>query len=941
MLWAPFVLRPDARLGVAALGMAAALLIPAAALFAVEGVQVRVGAEEWIAYAPDGALPDGIVRSATLAVARMERDGAVWSAYVQGDPVVGPGEVLPMPAATAPAGTAGLRDPSPTLLPLLGPRDLLLHPTALPDGRASAALLGGPTDAPGVVSAPAAGSDAFELGSAGDLRESTLLLVIGSTPAAALVAAAFVRLEVLERRRTAATLTAIGHPRTASALLAARGILAVGLGGLVTTAAVATLHYGGAASFALAPSWTRLAVTVGVPALVAAAAAAAVAWSATRNPAGLLRAGSSSSTAGGRRVGFLPLSLRPLAVGTRVIPVLLLAAALFILDVGFPLAVGAIPAAIAGADGEWVQGSGAGFAAGTSVPAAPGHVLGWSPDVEAAVAEVLLPTLVAGRPMVVRGADWGDLAAYHGLHLSEGRADGLVLGSRAAARISAEVGDRVMVQARGPWVEPFRVSGIYEGDGLLEDEAYLPFSTAAGLAGLAPGQASLVRVRPDTPEAEAALARSEPRIEVVGLVFEPAQPAAGAAFDIVVHVVNLGSGAGQRPLVVRLDGIPVATVQARVAGWGEADLRVPAIAPLGPFTVEVNPTASGSSRESAGTLEAPRWVAAGTTWTAQLLGPDGEPTAGVPVRLEGLDGSRMEAVTDTEGRSSWNAAAGIHRLVASTGPAAEVVAGEPADADRSRIEVEGLSVQPADPQVGDEVLVHASLRNLGGAPGAATLSVFLDSTRINFIETELEPGEARLATTTFRLLRDASTVTVGDRTVPLSTEPAAALPGDPASAPAAGPAQPGSAVQAQVARRVLGDARTVLVGLGTVSLAATLSLVFLGSQRVLRGRSHVLGVLESMGYDEDRLRRRAAVEGAALGVLSFTVMAPAGKLLFAVMGWAGWPIVFGHVLPDPVTGLFSFQAALAFGAASSLAAYLASGRVVRESPLRGRARPRT
>ncbi|HEX2065900.1 MAG TPA: hypothetical protein VHI93_03715, partial [Candidatus Thermoplasmatota archaeon] len=141
--------------------------------------------------------------------------------------------------------------------------------------------------------------------------------------------------------------------------------------------------------------------------------------------------------------------------------------------------------------------------------------------------------------------------------------------------------------------------------------------------------------------------------------------------------------------------------------------------------------------------------------------------------------------------------------------------------------------------------------------------------------------------------------------------------------------QSGAGVQAQVANRALGNARTALVGLGGSAAASTLAIVYLATQRTLAGRRHAAGLLLALGQQPSQVRSRAALEGALLGGAAMALAIVPAKLAFLAAGHG--PPVFAHALPDPITPLFAVQAAAAFAAACALAAYWGSEALFRGS----------
>jgi len=944
------VLRPDVGLVVAVLGTAAAILLPAAGTLVLHGLDVRVDDPLRLVYASGGGPVRWPVEGPQpdLAVTVAERDGLVLAAYTVGPPGVEPGQARPMPRAPE-AGPPVLHLeilPRATTVADLVPADaFLVHASELPERPSTAALFGGAVEAPAWV-VPARGADAFEAGGAEDLRGSTVVLVTLSLPAVALVAGVFADHEARARRRTAATLAALGRPSLGRDLLVGRVLLMSLLALAVAAAMVLALStLGGAAFRPPTTPWGALGLALGVPTVVAAASGAVRA--ARTDGLRLLRAPPDEQDPPGPRLAWLPTPARPLVLGVRLLPVLLVAAALFVADVGVPIGAASVPVALAGGDDEWIVGAGEGLVAGGRTATAPAESLRYHPDIGAIVAEVLLPTTLEGRTVVLRGGAWADLATYHGLHLVEGAPPGprgIVLGAGLADRIGARVGDAVAVQAVDrPLVETLRVDGLYDGPPILRQEGLVGLERGQALAGLAPDQATLLRVTPRTEAALAALSEPSARIEVVGMRLEPPEPVAGDVVRVALDIVNLGARAGARPLTVRVDGEAVAGMTATLPPHGHGQVAARFIAPEGAFRVDVNPTRVEEATAPPRRVEVPAIAFAGRPFTVGVTGADGAPLADVPVRLhagleEAADGADPidAGVTGADGTVVLvpDRAGGL-AVAAGAGPPTyrEVRVGRAEDAEAARIEVARVWLEPPRPRVGEPTRLSATVVNVGGAAGEASIGLFVDATRLGDETVRLDQGATRSLVVDFVVSAPVRQVRAGDLVLRVAET-------TPGQAPSAPPARSGGSLQAEVADRVLGDAQRVLGGLASIALLTTLAVAFLATDRTLRGRAHVLGVLEAMGHDEAAIRRRAAWEGGTLGAVTAALAVLLGKAVFLGLGALGRPILFGHVLGDPVQPLFALQAIAAFAFVTALAAYLAAGRTLRASPLRGATRRR-
>ncbi len=906
--------RPDRRFVVAALGVAAALLLPIAGSLVLQGIEPSVDGP-WIAYRVDGAAfrpaPDAL-----SAVWLGDEEGIPVAAFVIGEPHVDVDEAW---GADGLRGTTGDQAP-PAPVP---PGYTLVHPDSiegLPPSQAHLALLSRPIEDPGLTVAPAAHGDAFETASLAELQRQTGLLVAASVPAVVAVAVLFGDQEARRLSRTAATLAAMGRPRLGERILMLRvawllswGIaLGVAIGYLVW-------RFGGPAFHPADTDKSQLGFAILIPSIIAFVAG--IGWSLRRMGDGdaQLRAPRGGDDLPGHRIPWLPPLLRPLMLGTRLIPVLLVAALLFALNMGFPVAAASVPAAVAGERGEWVIGADAGISLGGQTNAAPADVMAELPEIDAIVAEILLPTLLAGEPLLVRGGDLEALANYHGL---TGVGDaGLWLGDRVAERLGLRAGDVVSLQgqSRVAWIP---VAGIYEGTGLLRDEAVLEGAQARVLAEVPDGQATVLRMRPDTLEARAVLGQGA-AITVEGLRLEPEQPTGGELVTIHIDVVNHGA-AGARELPIRVNGAVVATARADMPGHARDTITQQFVAPIGPFKVQVNPEVGSSGGAPPVQISAPLTVFGDDALIVTVRG-DGSPLAGRTVTL--VHDGDIVATNTTDGRGTTRLGHvddGQHTIVVD-GLRRGVLIGPEEHRHDAVLHVVATWTDPAVPQIDEPFVWHASVRNIGGGVDNLFVPFSNSGTVVDTQIIRLLPGQSGHVAIAHRV---ESTTDLDVAGTPLTVSPRA----DPTDSPMAAQAvdaQTAGALQAQVADRVLGDAQRAFVGLGTVSLASVVAIVYLATERTLEGRRHVQRTFIALGQEFDAVRHRASWEGGILAGAAFLVAVALGKILFAILALVGWPRPFAHVLPDPFGWLFVLQAGAAFAGAAALAAYVASGRTSR------------
>lgn len=892
--------RPDRGVILAACGLAAGILLPLVGTLILAGLAPTVPGP-WIAYAPPGTplhLSEAPVPDWVLAASA---DGTRF-AYRVGDPGVLPGQQRVV------------------TLPGLPPQATLVHPDDLGPAADVMAGFSGPVRVPYAIVAPARGADAFEVLTTQNLQAQSFALIVLSVPAVALVAATFANHEVRARRQQSAILASLGGARQAYAILVTRVALAVAGGaGLATLIGFSLYSWGPTILHPDDAPRLGLALAIVLPIGISGLTGATVAW-VTHRRMDILRSGGPQGE--GDVSVHAPLPLRPLLLGYRPLLVLMVAGLLFAANVGFPLAAAKIPASLAGGNNEWILGANDGLAVGQSVDGRVAAVLRFDSNVKAALAETVSPTLINGVPAIVRGGAWTQLQPYHGLRLESGSSpdDGtIVLGERLAGRLQATVGDQVVIQgADRADVVLLRVSGLVTGSGLLLDEAFSSAGTGERLANLAAGQATLVRVRPDSSAALNALQRAEADVQVTSLRLEPLFPQESTVASAVAHLANLGSQAGSRTLVLRVNGQALATVDSHLDGHQETDVVIPFLVPAGTLDVQVNPQTTSQAAPNSLRWKAPTAIEAGQLFQATLLGDD---TAGIEVAMYG---SMVEAananplqtgITDADGNVTFTAPATRNAVLATRAGTTAAIS-IPVIHPGGAFVTEAIWTEPATLRIAEPMQLFARVRNDGLVTHAQELAAKVDGAEFTRRSLTLDPGEATTLQITLFVEHPISNITVGDRTVEV------ARPGD-FVASAAKPLPPAQQVQTQLADRALGDARAVLAGLAGSAVLSTLAIVALSTRRTLAGRRHVTQLMHVLGWDEARRRQRAAAEGAALGAIGALVALLPAKLLFLAIGAWG-PAVFAHSLPDPVGILFAIQTTTAFAGVCSLAAYFAS-----------------
>lgn len=926
--------RVDGRLLVAALGLAAAFLVPLAGVLASKGLAATVGVEAGgLHVAQPGEGLGGVdlvdLGQATWVLAGRDVGGRHLVAFVQGPTVVAAGQAYDggPPGRVLRILDQNLTTIQPNAAPV-GPGLTLVHPSVLGSATPEAAFF---RSNPGNL-LPARGPDAFEVAGIADLQDQTWALVFISLPVVILVAAAFARLEAKALSDVVALVAALGKPERAGQLLVVRVLLLVGLGAVACLAALYALTL-----LRLLPvQWDAVLSRPVLLALLvlagsAALAGATVGWRITLRPRSALRA--KPALGDEPRLGFLPLPLRPWIAGWRLLGVFVLVGAVVALDVGLPLAASGIPASLAGEDGEWVLGgTTTSITSGRALEAAA-NVMALDPEVDAIVAETFVPTTLQGKPFLLRGGQWASMSTYHGVGLTEGRAPltgEVALGVRAAQAFGLGLGDSLMVAGETGLLGRFQVVGLVDGSGLIPDEGVLEPGDARRMANLPAGTVHALRLRPETPEAVAAVQRGTPRIELLRLRIEPPDPQAGSVASAVVEGANLGAAAGTRVLQLRVDGLSAGTATLHLGPYQRGNASIPFVVPAGPFEAQVNPEASATGSTSPYNLTGPFAVAEGGSARFVLQGPAG-PVADVAVRLypdlaAAAAGTSLlgTLVTDADGSVTipGNQTGAVVLVADATADSASTQLYVVAEADAGRVRglVETVYLLPGAPSAGQQATIAARVRNVGGIEGPVRLDFQVDGNRIAIQDVVLEAGEQRTVTQSFIVQRTGAPVTVnGVR----ASSPVAVATADPPVDP--GKAQHGGALQAAVADRLLGNARTVLGGLAVTAGTASVAVLVLAVQRTMAQRAGILAVLAT-AWTPAEIRRRAAIEAGILGFAGGFLGIGIAKLAIFGLGAVADVRVFGHALPDPFGWLFVIQVCAATSFLASLAMWNGVGR---------------
>jgi ABC-type lipoprotein release transport system permease subunit len=314
-----------------------------------------------------------------------------------------------------------------------------------------------------------------------------------------------------------------------------RGILALFVG-RATLLSVAGIVLGGALAIIVTNAAVNAAIVAGLPTTVSINPGAAVglvgpllaamivvgglagglaAWRTVRQPPAIL-------TQGDGRTGATHLNTRLLG-GRTVVPVaatLAVFVAFAALIAGFGLTV----APLVTADETTITQPGSPHLAASSVPAAHAEALD-----EAGVnasAEILLFSIVEGRPVVARGANFEAFVSVSDAGLVDGRApvtaDEAVIGQGLAQTLGVDVGESLVISgSTDSGVARLDIIGIYSAPGAVADQLVVPLPTARHLSGTGEGRAQFIRTR--------------------GLTAASGNPAGGAGTDGDVNTTGVGA----------------------------------------------------------------------------------------------------------------------------------------------------------------------------------------------------------------------------------------------------------------------------------------------------------------------------------------------------------------------------------------------------------------
>lgn len=757
-----------------------------------------------------------------------------------------------------------------------------------------------------------------------------LVDVVRATAAASalvvgLLASAFVHLELRARRASYATLQLFAGPRVVRRLAAARGITLVVAGHVVallaTQALLLLLRRAGAAPLALPGSY--VAYAMGLTLAGGLLGLAPALWRASR------RLGAQHLQAIAPRPR-MPRALRPTLVSWRSLVPLVAAGIVLSASLGVIFGIVDMPRQLFGTEEGQIVAAATGNPLRGTVSAFYGDHLDEAEGIRAASPEIYAPTVIEGRPVMVRGVSWPDLLELDDVRVVQGREPRalgeVALGARLVDRLPTAVGATLWTpSAYTRSALPLTVVGRVEAPGLLADEALVTLETARALTDLAPAEVTLVRVRPEpvaaTQPPGAALLPTA--IEVTRIELAPPEPVPQEPAEAVVTVVNFSPFPAARTLTLQVDGVPVSDARAALEGHSEGQVRIPFRVPLSGFvTLHVNPTAQFGAASPAYALEAPTRALLGHNLTVRVSDRDGQAAPNVRVQLDG-----QTATTNATGHAVLlPIRAGNRTLVAegAAGRAARLVLViAPQDLDRSRLvyhQIVGPTQMVAGTWSGT-----ALVENVGGVLYEGALPLLIDGNATDTTSVHLRPGvlqrvtlEIPLAPGEHRIgpLEAEIAIRVIDPTQ-AATEPGAAAPGaatleqllaqrrERAAQGAAPTTDPATAFFRDTFENL--DAALTLVVLATVVHAGL--VVAVATHREAEAHAATIGVLAALGADRRALRGRVLREYGLVGAVAGLLGAGLGVGAAWLAATAGFLQGFGHGLLPRAD--WEFQARLA------------------------------
>lgn len=929
-----FVLTANARAALAIALVASSVAYALVAGAAVEGLQEAsetLGEDltrpERVAVHEPRALTPGLTQLTSV-----ERDGTAWGT-VRPWPY-GNASAIPGPYARAPAAL-------PADVTLAAPRqdahapwDWVLLPPAVFD-REFPELAGRATVTFGAQGEETPAARAFYTEGADQVRAGVHLVVAAMGVTVAALSASIVRLELLAREREVATLEALAGRRVARRVLvlralalAAAGVLAGILVGLLVTWLAGRALESDAFDLPLS-----LVAEAGLVTLAGSALAGALAarWSLRAPlPARLGPRGISTRP--------FPGPVRFLLVTPRVAPSVMVACVILTSISGVVLAAAQLPYELFAAEGDvQVVGQAENNPFRGSASRFFGEHATTLDGVQAASPETIVPTSLRGVPFLARGAH---VDAWRALDeprlLSGGWPDApgeAAIGWRLARALDIAPGDALVIPGayRATFAQ-FTVAGVFRADKLADNELVIPLDDAGSLAALGPERVHMVRLKA-TDEAFLALA-SQPLLRVTDMTLVPPNPVPYTEAIVRLQLLNLRDVESTRELPVRVNGIVVASVTARVAPRENATLDVPFTVPGdGSLRIEVNPTLETDTADATLQVVAPARVALGVPFTARVLDEAGAPVANATVRA-----GNATATTDAAGNATLPAEAeGVLGVAAQTADGrqggARVVVVDPDLALQPRLRASALALASTSPwnETHVEQRVLATVTNIGGAPFAGPVTVLADGAPAGNTTLRFAPDETRTVELRARAPANATRLVVLGSALALEAEAGEGgartiedVLREKAEAVAAGGGAPSQLTGEALVRDVFADLEPAVAIVVLATFAQAGCIVLVAVLRETAERAEVGRLLGSLGASREQVSLRAARDALLASLPGIVVGLLVALVGFLLLGALGFPAAFGHAIPLAPAPGFLLRIGLSLLAVSALTAFWAA-----------------
>ncbi|MEF8825475.1 MAG: FtsX-like permease family protein [Haloarculaceae archaeon] len=422
------------------------------------------------------------------------------------------------------------------------------------------------TDRTGVGSVPLRSALQFFTTGMSEILRTFAAVAAGAAVLVGVTVFSVSRMGVRDRLSTIQVVRSTGAaPRTVLGLFTARAVLltlvGVGLGyalGIILTNATVnlavTLGVPASLSLEAGPRAIRFlgAVYVGVV-CIGGLAGGVAAWPAAHRPPGFL----SDDEPTNQRLEVLPELLTPSLLHWRAIVPTTATLSTFVVFVVLVAAIATVAGPIATAGGATITQPGTPHPIASKVPEAYADAL-HSRGIDAS-AEILLFEVVAGEPVLARGADFDAFASVTEARLVDGRkpeepSEALVGVDLVRAR-GLDIGDEVTLGGSTEvGLTRVRIVGTFAAPGPFDDQVLVSLSTARHLAGRASDEVHLVRAdrlpsRADGREP----ATTGTGIGVVGLSVD-APVAANSSFNATVTLRNEGLQPARESIPVTFDG---------------------------------------------------------------------------------------------------------------------------------------------------------------------------------------------------------------------------------------------------------------------------------------------------------------------------------------------------------------------------------------------------